>query len=200
MIPKTALVTGPVRKPVDLISAKDQVRVDYEFEDDDSYIERLIGSATELVENITGRKLITQKWNVFFDHWPEVDHFEIPFGKLQTVHSITYVESDNSLTTWNSNSYIVDSWSDPGKVVLAYAQQWPSVTLKPVNAICIQITCGYGSDEILVPEDLRHAIKLLLTHWYENRETVVVGTITGKIPKTVDSIVDHYKIWNYHHV
>ena len=199
MYPKTVLVTGPVRKPVDIINAKDQLRVDLEFEDDNSYIEGLIVAATGLVENITGRKLITQKWNAYFDTWPK-DHFEIPFGKLQTVHSITYTDSGNNLATWNTNSYLVDSYSDPGEIIPAYGQQWPAVTLRPVNAICIQFSCGYGGNETTVPEDLCHAIKLLMTHWYENRETVVVGTITGKIPKTVDSILSHYFLWNYHHV
>lgn len=41
----------------------------------------------------------------------------------------------------------------------------------------------------LVPDEIRHAMLLLVAHWYENREAVLVGTISTEIQFAVDSLL-----------
>ena len=43
-----------------------------------------------------------------------------------------------------------------------------------------------------LPLDLKHALKFIVGQWYENREPVVLGTITAKIPHTLDDIIQDY--------
>ena len=39
------------------------------------------------------------------------------------------------------------------------------------------------------PSQLKAAIKLLVAHWYENREPVVTGTIATDIQFTIESLL-----------
>lgn len=45
-----------------------------------------------------------------------------------------------------------------------------------------------------VPEDLVHAMELLVGHWNENREAVLVGSISGEIGFAVADLLAPYKI------
>lgn len=46
-----------------------------------------------------------------------------------------------------------------------------------------------------MPDTLRSAMLLMVGHWYENREAVVVGTIATPLPMAVDSLLYMNKDW-----
>ncbi|GJK86863.1 MULTISPECIES: head-tail connector protein [Citrobacter] len=56
---------------------------------------------------------------------------------------------------------------------------------------------GYAEDEdsILLGEDVKAAILLLVGHWYANREAVNIGNITTEIPFTVEALLQPYRIY-----
>lgn len=178
---------APAVEPVSLTEAKSHLRVD--ISDDDDYISGLIKSAREYIEGATRQALITQTWRLSLDAWPEGNEITIPKPPLQSVTSIIYKDSDGNSTTWSTSAYIVDSDSEPGRVVLAYGQSWPSVTLYPANPIQITFKAGYGDAASSVPQHLIHAIKFLVAHWYENREPVTVGAVARDVPLAVDSLI-----------
>lgn len=82
----------------------------------------------------------------------------------------------------------MDTDSEPGRVVLKHGQSWPSTTLRTMNPVQVTYVAGYGL-AASVPPHLVQLIKLLVSHWYENREPVVVGSITASIPLAVDSLI-----------
>ena len=45
---------------------------------------------------------------------------------------------------------------------------------------------------LIIDDDITTAMLLLIAHWYETREAVVVGTITSTVPMAVGALVDHY--------
>jgi uncharacterized phiE125 gp8 family phage protein len=55
---------------------------------------------------------------------------------------------------------------------------------------------GYGLSGTSVPEEIKHAIKLLITDMYENRGTVVMGSV-AKIPNYITDIIHSYKIYSF---
>jgi hypothetical protein len=65
-----------------------------------------------------------------------------------------------------NTQYIVDADSNVGRIVLPYGISWPSFTAYTVNPIVITIVTGYTS----VPKTVKQAMKLLIGHWYANRE------------------------------
>lgn len=191
---KTRLITAPSAKPISVAELRSHCRID--TDDDDIYISGIIEAAVAHVENITGRKLITQTWDLYLDNWPGGAEFELPFGKLQSVASITYKNQAGESTEWDSADYIVDTDSFLGRVVIGYDKSWPSDSLYNVNPITVRFVCGYGTAAD-VPASLKHAVKLLAAHWYENREPVVVGSITANIPMTVDALIWPHRIFGW---
>lgn len=181
------LVTAATAEPVTLVEAKNQIRVD--ITDDDGYIAGLISVARARAETISRRALITQTWDWVFDAWPRGDTLTVPLPPLQSVTSITYTDDDGNSDTIASADYIVDTDSEPGRIVLKSSATWPGVTLQEANAITVRFVAGYGDAGNDVPAEIRQAVLLILGHWYENREdTLAVGNIQ-KLPMGAEALL-----------
>lgn len=101
---------------------------------------------------------------------------------------ITYYDTANTVATFAAASYFVDTKSEPGRVVLAYGQSWPGTTLRPANGICVTFIAGYGAASA-VPENIKQAMLLLIGHFYENREAIVIGQTAMPLPMAVESLL-----------
>ena len=159
------LVTGPTKEPVTLDEAKDHLHID--FADHDATIAALIRSAREMLENDSGRALLTQTWNYVLDEFEEP--IKLPKAPLQSVTSITYRDTAGDTQTFSSGSYVVDTDNAPGRIALEEGATWPS-TDPVIGAITVKFVCGYGDDAHDVPELLRLAMLQLVAHWFGNRE------------------------------
>ena len=106
-------------------------------------------------------------------------NFSKAFGQLKSAVApiVTYIDSDGDTNTFAAADYIVDTDSEPGRIVLDYGEVWPSGVLYPSNPIIVEYVCGYGDDGSDVPAGIRHAMKLIISDMYEKRETILVGTI-----------------------
>lgn len=182
----------PAVEPVHVIEARDHLRVD--SGDDDSVIEDVISAAREHIEEAARRALVTQTWKLYLDEWPVFDFINLPRPPLQSVTSVKYTDKDGLQTTWDSSNYLVDTASEPGRIVLAYGVSWPNVTLRPMNPIEVTFVAGYGDPDD-VPQRWRRAILLLAGHWYENREATISGTIARTVPFAVESLINLDRIY-----
>jgi len=185
---KTAIKTVPAKYPITLKEAKNHLRVELDWTEDDDYIESLIATATEKAEERLHRRLITQTWYYYLEGWPHGDTIVLPFGKLQSVTSVLYKDEDGDETEWSSDEYIVDIKTDPGEIVVAYGESYPSAGLYPSNPITIEFVCGYGLTGATVPPMIRHAMKLIISDLYENRETEYFSITTSKL-KTIENLL-----------
>lgn len=154
--------------------------------EDWSYIDALRDSVTDHLDGyagILGRALITQTWEMYLDDWPATGcEIEIPLPPLQSVTGITYVDTDGATQTLASSVYqIVDRGNSPSAIVLAYNQSWPSIRSQR-QAITVTFRAGYGDTPDTIPGAIRHAVKLLAGHLYENREDTLVGTSIAELP------------------
>jgi uncharacterized phiE125 gp8 family phage protein len=118
----------------------------------------------------------------------------IPKPPLQSVSSIKYKDDDGTETTWSASGYIVDTDSEPGRVVLAYGESWPSVTLYPAAPIQVTYVAGYGDDPHDLPQHLRQAMLMLLAHWHEHREASGEVRLSD-VPFAVESLVRLHRVW-----
>lgn len=73
-----------------------------------------------------------------------------------------------------------------------YVETWTRRTLYLLNT-----DPGFETDEnrLLVDDDIRAAILLLIGLWYANRESVVIGETAVKLPLAVDSLLQPYRIY-----
>jgi len=132
------------------------------YSSEDTYLEGLITAARQMVEEYLKRALIEQTWYYHLNNWPSKDDFIfVPLGTLSSVASVTYYDSDGTSNTFDTDSYIVDTYSNLGRVVLGYGESWPSDTLYPSNPITVEHTCGYGDETTDVPKAIRIAIMML---------------------------------------
>lgn len=135
------LVVGPSAFPVSLAEAKANLNISHS--NDDDLIYSLIAAATLEAEQFLRRKLVSQTWKIYLDEFPATDYIKLPFGQLRSVTAIKYTDSDGDETTWSSDDYIVDTVSEPGRIVLGYGKNWPTSDLYPSNPIEIEFVCGF---------------------------------------------------------
>jgi uncharacterized phiE125 gp8 family phage protein len=193
------LNTGPTSEPVTLAEAKAHTRV--AIADDDGLLAGYVLAARNHLEEITGRAFLTQTWDYKIDYdWPwfldtETHRhsrlIEITKAPLQSVTSITYVDSAGASQTLASNQYVVDGSSVIGRIYPAYGVSWPTVRSQR-DAITVRFVTGWTDN---FPDSLRQAILLLVGHWYENRETVVIGQAPSELPMAVASLIAPFRVF-----
>lgn len=193
----------PTVEPVSLAEMKLHLRVDDDITGDDAMISALITAARQKVEIETRRALVTQTQIMRLDGFPRSDcpdlAIVLPNPPVQSVTSITYVDTAGDTQTLDSADYLVDTTTTPARITPVYNGSWPLARAQ-MNAVAVTFIAGYapGSGSPTdyaanVPQALKAAIKLLVGHWYENREAI--GPATLKVlPMAVDSL-----IWNYRH-
>lgn len=186
-----SLVTAPVYEPISLADAKDHMRVTINADDAD--ILQMIKAARARLESITNRALITQTWEWTLDNFPGWC-LHPPKAPLQSVSSIVYLDTDGNSTTLASTEYITDTKSHRPRITPAFSKSWPSVR-QQLNAITITIVVGYGNPPD-IPKPLNHAMKMLVGHYYENREAIS-DFQQYEVPMGVYDLVADYRIHNF---
>lgn len=165
----------PEEEPVSLADAKAHAKIDVDA--DDAILATYIQAARELVEQFTGRALITQTWEVYLDRFPsecdpDGEAIVLPWPPLQAVVSIQSIPTTGTVLTGVpvAADYTVDAIAEPARIVPAYGLGWPDT--KPVpNAVQVAFNAGYGAAAD-VPAALRTAIMQLVTDMYDNRSPV----------------------------
>ena len=182
------VTTEPVTEPVVLEEAKTHLRV--EHDDDDSYISDLCRIARQWVEMYQRRALITQTITLYLADWPSMIY--LPRPRLQSVTSIYYTDTGGTNTLLSSSYYTVDTIHEPGRIYEAWSYSWPSA--RPIDkAITIVYVAGYGDAAANVPDVTKHAIKLLIGHWYENRQTHL-DFVLHEIPLGIRALLDAERV------
>ena len=190
------LVTGPETEPISLAEAKNQCRVDSDITEDDDLITFLIGSAREKAEEQSNLALLTQTWDLVLDTWPE-EELEIPLPPLQSIDSISYTLADGSVQTFDPDNYVVDTDNQPGRIALKSGVDWPSDELQPIAGIRIRFTCGF-TQAADIPKNIILGMRLLIGHYYENRETVIsTGAVPKEIPLGASALFGSLKLWSF---
>jgi len=196
----TALSTD-LAEPVTVEEMRNHVKAVDPLEDD--WIRSAIRGARQLVEQHTRRQLITKQWGVSYDHFPyAAGSINLPLPPLQSVDAVEYRASDGTWTTSidtssDSTSVTVDVAREPGRLSPVWNGYWPA-TRQDDNAVLIKMTAGYGDNYRSVPEPLRQAIKMLVAHWFDARETVVVGTISKEVEFGFRALCGAYRYGDYH--
>lgn len=183
------VITPPTTYPVTVGDLKEHCRID--TNDDDVYLQSLIEVATSNLEAFAWRSFMTQTVEVSLDGFPCWELI-LPRGKVQSVTSITYIDTAGDEQTLSSAEYIVDTKSDIPRITPAYGYTWPSTQCR-INAVTITIISGFGSTASSVPDAIRHAVMLLAADFYNNREGHSDLKLEA-IPFGIKSLVQPYRV------
>jgi uncharacterized phiE125 gp8 family phage protein len=185
---KRKLVTAATSYPLTLAEVKDHLRVDQDLED--QLIESLIGAATEAVEGLVHRPLVNSTWTHYFDRFPGELSYELQPG-VSSITSITYLDENNVEQTLAASVYeLSEDWVPMFR--LAPDQDWPDVLDHP-DSVRVTVVSGFGADRHAVPDNIKAAMKLMISHWYENREAVTPGSL-NELPVAVNMLLNRYWI------
>lgn len=183
---------APTEEPVSLAEAKAFLRVD--GEDDNAFITALIAAAREAVENFTGRALMPQTWRLNLCEWPTCSRIiRLDRSPLATVTSVKYYPADGTAqATLDAGAYQVLTDPLPGFIALKSTETWPALFDRP-DAVEIVFTAGHAT-ALLVPQLLRSAMLLQLSHLYENRGPLNIGNIVNELPYSLKYILESHRV------
>lgn len=153
----------------------------------------LIASARAAAEQELRRYLVTQTIDARLDAFPS-PLYEIRLPPLQSVTSISYVDSDGVTQTLSASLYDVDAAGKPARVSPSYGNAWPS-TRPQQNAVTVRFLAGYGA-AAAVPQCVKQWMLLQIKTAWDNRDRLAVGG-TGLVlmPSSyVDGLLDPERV------
>jgi uncharacterized phiE125 gp8 family phage protein len=156
-------VSGPDAEPVTLAQAKAELRLDHSSEDE--LIAGLIRAARDEVERTTGLAMIDQTWRLAADHVPASGLLRLRRGPVRQILAVTAFGSEGEAALIDPADYQLDPLSKPAR--LHFARR-PG-RLRAMNGIEVDFVAGFGEAGTDVPDLLKRAILMLVTHWFEFR-------------------------------
>jgi uncharacterized phiE125 gp8 family phage protein len=158
-----------------------------------AYIRELTRVAVEAVDGPAGklgRCLLTQTWKLVADEF--VNDFRLPVPPVRSITSVRYIDQNGTWQTLAADRYRLfgaGSWS----AELAPSEGWPTVGGSR-GAIEVTFIAGYGDEIEDVPAPILHGIRLLVAHWYLERQPVTFST-PHEIPMTASALFAGYRIY-----
>jgi uncharacterized phiE125 gp8 family phage protein len=172
-----------VAEPVTLAEAKAQVRM---IEDDsqDAFIESLIAPARAYVERVSTYGLVAGNRIFTFTRWG--DYLEIYLRPITSVTTVAYVDEDGNDEEYGD--YLAPLGAFPFRIFPAVSGSFP--TIADGSTITVTLVAGAldsASQQYLIA---KRAILLLIGHWFETREGVVIGQASNEVDLAVHSLLD----------
>ena len=162
--------SAPSSEPVTLAETKLYIRVDHN--ELDAAITEMIVAARAAAETFSGKQFLdaTYVYKVNgFPHSALVDsRLLLPRTPVDSVSSVTYLDTNGDSQTLATSVYEVDTSSLPGRIRLKVDQTWPNTQLHP-EVVTITFVAGYGTASD-VPGAIKLAIKMIVADIMEHPE------------------------------
>lgn len=184
------MTSGPALEPVSLAEAKAHLRVDGSNED--ALIQSLVVTSRLHIEAALGLALIAQRWSLFLDRWPKLGRLALPLRPVSAIVAVRLWDAAGASQSLPPEMFILDGYGLPARLATVMGEP-PAEPGRPVNGIEIDFTAGFGEAAVDVPAPVRHALLLLVAHWYENREPVEIGAGVNAIPTMVSELLQPYR-------
>ena len=159
------------------------LRVDHDDEDD--VITALANAAISWCENYCNRIFNTGGSATFY--LSRFRSASLAYGPVTSITSVVYDDTTGTQQTLDTSKYYFDTPAD--NTLRIYFHDTPD--LEDYNSQPVRVTAAVGA----APSDeVKHAVRLLTGHWYENRRTVVTGTIANSVPFAVEALLSSQRI------
>lgn len=179
-------LTPPTAAVVSLPELKKQVRAEF-FDDDDAYLQDLELAAVAWAEKWLGFAVAEQEWEYLVDDFS--CGLTIPMVPVISVDAVVYDNATGTETALAGFRAFNEGTSERAYVLPPVGTDWPAVSGEP-QAVRVTFTAGSAT----VPAQFKHAIRLIVAGWYENRESVAEKAPT-EIPFGVEALLLPLRNW-----
>ena len=180
------LLTPPAVEPLTLAEAKAWLRID--GAEDDALVASLIGAAPGLVEPAPPPPLIHHGCRIIRDGWPVDGRIPLPMAPVAEVTAVRVLDSAGLPAPVPATAYRLEALRDPPLVIVTGAVPLPGQALSGIE---IDVIAGFGPASQDVPEPLRHAVRLLLARWYEQRGDAAGDELA--LPGDIAALIGPYR-------
>lgn len=143
-------------------------------------LQRLARAAVTKFQEYTGRQIVTASYKMTRRAFPKCGRvIRIPKPPFVSLTSLQYYDTTATLTDYTT--YQISKGEIFCDLEPGIGGFWPGVTAGRANGVEVTFVCGYGSTRESIDEDLIHTLKVLIGHWYENREA-------GDLPEFVQNL------------
>lgn len=200
--------------PVTLELVKQHCRI--QFNDDDDYLNHLIAVAVDYIEAGADITLPVTRYRYRLDTWPVDCRVLLPLSPARQIESVSYTDVDGEVRGLMNSTLDARLIGTNGVVVLNVPQPTDAALDQPVM---IDYTAGHGdlditdepdnsneypfefgdpivlyTDQLDWPKIAIQAALIGVQHFYENREAVVIGTISSEMPVSFNSCIARMRV------
>jgi uncharacterized phiE125 gp8 family phage protein len=147
-----------------------------------------------------GLALVASQWQLRFDCL--AGEIWIPMGPVLSIDSVAYLDDAGVLQIVPSADYQWRKGRFEARIKPAYGLTWPTVRHR-YDAARVTFTAGFPGTELetpnvaMIPEALRTAMLMMISHWNEHRETVVLGEVPSEVQHGFRDLVNRYRVGRF---
>lgn len=162
-----------------------------EHSEEDALLESLIKSALQYIERRTGQIFVKREQEeMVLDQLPAGSNgIELHWTPVRAVQSVSYLGAGGVAESLGEGEVYLDGRGVYPVLYPVNGAQWPESTYAR-GSVTVVADIGYAE----LPYDIRLAALLLIGHFYENREAVVIGTIAASVPHGFEMLIADYII------
>ena len=181
------VTVAPTTEPFTTAFVKTWLKIPASVTAEDTIVGELIKSARSWAEQGTGRALMTQTIEEYFDCWPACGVFRLSVAPIQSITSISYL-SGGSYTTWNTSNYNTDLISEPCRITLKNTGTPPSYDANTANAFKVKYEAG-ATATTAIPRTTMQSMLQKIAFMYENREDIPLGGGNAARQRSADALL-----------
>ena len=167
---------------------------------DEDFITEALKSAEDYVERYLECTIGLAAWRLTLDSFPPREEpgmhqryrhhpsLLIPLWPVRSVTELLFTAPDGTSSELPLEQIVPPIGNDRYHLRLKKGFSWPATDCSP-NAIAITFTAGWPTQASL-PGTLTQAIRMLVSHFYENREAVITGSIAKEVELGVNAMLD----------
>lgn len=186
---RVRVTTPPAAEALTLAQIKDRLRIDPSNTDHDALLPEFQRQAVAEIDGPqgVGVALMAQTWTLTLDRFPP--EIRLPGWPVTGVAAIRYIDGAGVMQTLLAADYRLVVGIDP--VSVTPTGSWPATDGRR-GSVEVDYTLGAATPDAADP-GLITALSLLIGHYFEHREAVVIGAAPAQLPLGVAHTLDRYR-------
>lgn len=184
--------TAPISEPFTTAYIKTWLKIPSSVTVEDTLLADMIISARQWAEKGSGRALLTQTIEEYWDCFPSCGVLKLSLAPVQSITSVSYLVN-GSYVVWNSANYNTDIVSEPCRITPKTIASFPTYDLNTPNAVKVVYVAG-NATAADISGTTKDAMLQRIAFLYENREDIPISNNNQPRLRSADALLQKDKI------